>query len=205
MVGEGVVECWVLLLLKKRGLPGLLWAFPRGKAAGSVLRRARPDGLGSARPAFRPSIGLVVVPEGLLGVHCGRALLQGSLPFTPHTLSPLTQEKLLYSVNISQASSGVAAPPLPTRGGAPNLPGGGTPMRGPCHSPQAQKKEFPHPFKISGHQMAAFMHHGGGAGKGRCGELGFVKIDVLPNLSTRNASPHPSPLTPHPSPLNSKL
>jgi hypothetical protein len=65
----------------------------QGPAAGSVLRRARPGGLGSARPAFRPIKMLCLVPPQLQGAHCGRSLLQGSLPFTPHTLSALTQEK----------------------------------------------------------------------------------------------------------------
>jgi hypothetical protein len=63
---------------ENRGLLELPWAFPRalrqaqGPAAGSVLRRARLVSLGSARPAFRPSIGLEVLPEGVrrFGLWC---------------------------------------------------------------------------------------------------------------------------------------
>jgi hypothetical protein len=76
-----------------RCLPGVLWAFPRTRAAGALLRRARPGGLGSDRPAFRPATGLARVMERLRGAYCGRSLLQGFTTVHPaHSVRPL-QEK----------------------------------------------------------------------------------------------------------------
>jgi hypothetical protein len=107
-IGYKWCDAWGLAGIKC--LPELPWAFPRGKAAGSVLRRARPVGLGSARPAFRPAKMLCTVQPRWPGAHCGRALLRGSLPFTPHTLSPLTQEKTAASPP-ALCMPGAAQPP----------------------------------------------------------------------------------------------
>jgi hypothetical protein len=53
------------------------------------------------RGRFSAVLGLVAsvapvlrfTPQKSCGAYCGRSLLQGSLPFTPHTLSNLAQEK----------------------------------------------------------------------------------------------------------------
>jgi hypothetical protein len=103
------------------------WAFPRGKAAGSVLRRARPDGLGSAPPALRPAKMLESSPGLCWGLTVEGRYCWGSLPFTPHTLSALTQDKSRTSLAFISGELRRRGPPLCQPGAAHPTHLGGVP------------------------------------------------------------------------------